>query len=207
LFARPKPIETLDLHTFDFAAEYKAKFPKGGDGSNQYQSLNGDYTVHGVFGVDPDDNIYVLDWWRAQTESAEWVESLLDLMEKHKPMAWAEPREQIRRAMNPIIRKRMRERKVYCIRRDYSEAGDKATKARAIQARMEAGKVYLPKNAPWKDDLVSELLHFPAGVQDDQVDTLSLIGRMLDRLVPGRVPKEPEKLEPRQPTLDELLKL
>jgi len=30
---------------------------------------------------------------------------------------------------------------------------------------------------------------------------------MLDRLVPGRVPQEPEKLEPRQPTLDELLKL
>ncbi len=72
---------------------------------------------------------------------------------------------------------------------------------------MSMGMVYPPKNAPWKDDLVSELLHFPAGVHDDQVDTLSLIGRMLDRLVPGRVPVEPEKLEPRQPTLDELMKL
>ncbi len=107
--------------------------------------------------------------------------------------------------MNPIIRKRMRERKVYCIRRDYSEAGDKATKARAIQARMEAGKIYLPKNAPWKDDLVSELLHFPAGVHDDQVDVLSLVGRMLDRLVPGRVPKEPKQINLGQPTLDELI--
>ena len=55
----------------------------------------------------------------------------------------------------------------------------------------------MPKNAPWKDNLVSELLHFPAGVYDDQVDVLSLVGRMLDRLVPGRVPAEPEKLEPR----------
>ncbi len=99
----------------------------------------------------------------------------------------------------------MRERKVYCIRRDYPEVGDKPTKARSIQARMEAGKVYLPKNAPWKDDLVSELLHFPAGVSDDQVDTLSLVGRMLDRMVPGRVPKEPKQINLGQPTLDELI--
>ena len=70
---------------------------------------------------------------------------------------------------------------------------------------MEAGKVYLPQNAPWKDDLVSELLHFPAGVSDDQVDTLSLIGRMLDRLVPGRVPSESKEINLGQPTLDELI--
>jgi len=165
----------------------------------------GDYTVHGVFGIDPDDNIFVLDWWRKQTDSSEWVETLLDLMVKHKPMAWAEPRDQIRKSLNPIIRKRMRERKVYCIRRDYPEVGDKPTKARSIQARMEAGKVYLPRSAPWKDDLVSELLHFPAGVSDDQVDTLSLVGRMLDRMVPGRVPKEPKQINLGQPTLDELI--
>jgi hypothetical protein len=69
----------------------------------------GDYTVHGVFGVDPDDNIYVLDWWRRQTETSEWIETLLDLMAKHKPLAWAEGRDQIRKSLNPFIRKRMRE--------------------------------------------------------------------------------------------------
>ncbi len=30
---------------------------------------------------------------------------------------------------------------------------------------------------------------------------------MLDRLVPGRVPPEPKKLEVRQPTLDELIEM
>ena len=45
---------------------------------------------------------------------------------------------------------------------------------------MESGKVYLPKNASWVPDMVSELLHFPAGVHDDQVDVLSLFGRMID---------------------------
>jgi hypothetical protein len=36
-----------------------------------------------------------------------------------------------------------------------------------------------------------ELLQFPAGKYDDQVDALSLIGQMLDRLAPGQ-PAEPE---------------
>ena len=99
----------------------------------------------------------------------------------------------------------MRERKVYCIRRPYTSSRDKPTRARSIEARMSMGMVYLPKNAPWKDDLVSELLHFPAGVHDDQVDVLSLVGRMLDRLVPGRVPKEPKQINLGQPTLDELI--
>ena len=29
----------------------------------------GDFTVHGVIGVDPEDNIYLFDWWREQTAS------------------------------------------------------------------------------------------------------------------------------------------
>jgi predicted phage terminase large subunit-like protein len=209
---RPAPEEgayfKLDwLRWYDDVDEPPKHLHKYGASDYAVTADGGDFTVHGVAGVDPEDNIYVLDWWREQTESAEWVEALLDLMQKHKPLAWAEPREQIPKAMNPIIRKRMRERKVYCIRREYSEAGDKPTKARAIQARMEGGKVYLPRNAPWLDDLVSELLHFPAGVFDDQVDCLSLFGRMLDRLVPGRVPSEPKPINLEQPTLDELLAL
>ncbi len=140
----------------------------------------GNYTVHGVGGVDPDDNLYILDWWRKQTESAQWIEVLLDLMVKHKPMAWAEETGQIEKSVGPFIKERMRERQVYCIRQPYVSTHDKPTRARSIQARMESGKVYLPKNASWVPDLVSELLHFPAGVHDDQVDVLSLFGRMID---------------------------
>ena len=34
----------------------------------------GDFTVHIVVGVDPEWRIYVLDLWRAQSSSADWVE-------------------------------------------------------------------------------------------------------------------------------------
>jgi hypothetical protein len=39
----------------------------------------------------------------------------------------------------------------------------------------------------------SELLSFPAGKHDDQVDALGLIGQLLDQMVPGVKPREPEK--------------
>jgi predicted phage terminase large subunit-like protein len=50
---------------------------------------------------------------------------------------------------------------------------DKVTRALPAAARMEAGTIYFPANAPWLADFESELLTFPTGVHDDQVDTLS----------------------------------
>ena len=44
------------------------------------------------------------------------------------------------------------------------------------------GKVYLPADAPWTAELVTELLKFQFGKHDDQVDVLSLFGMMLDKL-------------------------
>ena len=39
----------------------------------------------------------------------------------------------------------------------------------------------------------SELLSFPAGKYDDQVDALGLIGQLLDRITAGQRPKPPEE--------------
>jgi len=55
--------------------------------------------------------------------------------------------------------------------------------------------LYLPASAPWASDLKSELLRFPTGVHDDQVDALGLIGQLLDHVF---VPRKPE-LEPKPP--------
>ena len=142
----------------------------------------GDYTVHGVFGIDTQDNIYVLDWWRKQTASDKWVEVLLDLMKKHKPMAWAEEKDQITKSIGPFINKRMRERRIHCLRRQYSsKGGDKTVKARSIQARISQGKMFLPTGAPWVPDLMAELLRFPAGKHDDQCLALDTMVAMADR--------------------------
>jgi predicted phage terminase large subunit-like protein len=151
----------------------------------------GDYTVHGVVGVDPDDNLYILDWWRKQTTSDVWIDAVLDLMQRWEPLAWAEEQGQILKSLGPFIEKRQRERKVWCHRVPYTSAADKPTRARSIQARMAMGKVYFPRNQPWAEDLVTELLRFPAGKNDDAVDVLSLFGRMLNDMAKGTVPAPP----------------
>ena len=68
------------------------------------------------------------------------------------------------------------------------------------------GKVYFPKNAPWVNDLVAELLRFPAGKNDDQVDVLGLFGRMLDQMLRGqKPPAEVDLWHQRPPTWDEVM--
>jgi len=43
----------------------------------------------------------------------------------------------------------------------------------AGSARIEAGDVYIPTVARWLDDFRNELMAFPNGKHDDQVDALS----------------------------------
>jgi alkylation response protein AidB-like acyl-CoA dehydrogenase len=85
----------------------------------------------------------------------------------------------------------MNETKVYCYRQQFSVAADKPTRAQSIRARAAMGKVYLPRNAPWVADLLHEILTFPSGKNDDQVDALGLFGRVLDRAIGGKHPPSP----------------
>ena len=51
--------------------------------------------------------------------------------------------------------------------------GDKVTRMSNQTAKIEAGAVHLLHNAPWLDDFKTEVLAFPNGLHDDQVDSVS----------------------------------
>ena len=51
--------------------------------------------------------------------------------------------------------------------------GSKVDRMVAQSAKIEAGHVYLPKDAPWLATFMRELLAFPNGANDDQVDSVS----------------------------------
>jgi predicted phage terminase large subunit-like protein len=51
---------------------------------------------------------------------------------------------------------------------------DKATRLMSQSPEIEAGRVYLPTEADWLDLFRAELLDFPNGANDDQVDSLTL---------------------------------
>lgn len=51
--------------------------------------------------------------------------------------------------------------------------GSKEDRMVAQSAKIEAGHVHLPKNADWLDTFLHEILAFPHGRHDDQVDSVS----------------------------------
>lgn len=189
---RPAP-ETGDYFQADWLKTYD-KLPARDTlkiyGASDYAVTadGGDYTVHIVVGVDPDNRMYVVDLWRGQTSSEVWVETWCDLVLKWKPLGWAEETGQIRAGVGPFLDKRARERRAYVARRQFPTRGDKAVRAQSIRGRMAMLGLYLPHGAPWVPELRSELLSFDAGVHDDQVDALGLVGQLLDVMLKGQAP-------------------
>jgi len=51
--------------------------------------------------------------------------------------------------------------------------GSKQDRVAAQSAKIEAGQVHLPRDAPWLHDFLNELLGFPNARHDDQVDSVS----------------------------------
>ncbi len=154
----------------------------------------GDYTVHVVVGVDPDHNIFLLDLWRKQASSDVWIEALCDLVARWRPMGWAEEKGQIASGVGPLIHKRLMERRLYVVRAGFPARQDKAIRAQSIRGRMAMNGLYVPIHMGWYPDFKSELLTFPNGAFDDQVDAIGLIGQVLDKMMPGDKPRaEPEK--------------
>jgi predicted phage terminase large subunit-like protein len=139
--------------------------------------------------IDPKRRMFLLDLWRQQTSSNVWIEAWCDLVTKWKPAFWAEEKTQITSGVGPFITARARERQAYTKREQFPTRHDKAVRAQSIRGRMELDGLYVPARAPWLPDLKAELLAFPTGKHDDQVDALGLVGQLLDKWAPGGVPK------------------
>lgn len=155
-------------------------------------SNGGDYTVHGVGGMDSHGDLWMLDVWRKQSASDEWVESFCDLVKKWQPLAWAEETGQIKSGVGPFLERRMSERNAYVEREKFpTRGGDKAVRAQSIRGRAALRKIRIPRNAEWVADFLAELLSFPAGVNDDQADMMGLLGQLLDQMAEGIAPPAP----------------
>ena len=59
--------------------------------------------------------------------------------------------------------------------------GDKVLRMSAQSATIEAGRVYIPERAAWLNDFRTEILQFPNGRHDDQVDTVSQFLKWAER--------------------------
>ena len=183
---RPAP-ETGSYFLAEWLRPYKVAPPRDqmrifGASDYAVTEAGGDWTVHVIIGVDMDDRLWLLDLWRGQTASDEWVETWCDLVKEWKPIEWAEETGQIKSGVGPFLTRRALERKAFCFRRQFPTRGDKAVRAQSIRGRMAMQGLNVPADAPWLTDFKRELMSFPAGRHDDQVDALGLAGQLLDHM-------------------------
>ena len=110
-----------------------------------------------------------------------------------KPIGWAEETGQIKASLGPFNDKRQSERRAYVHRRQFPTRGDKAVRAQSIRGRMALKGLHIAATAPWRADLEIELMSFPAGKHDDIVDSLGLVGQLLDVMHAPNKPKSVPK--------------
>jgi predicted phage terminase large subunit-like protein len=150
-----------------------------------------DYTVGTVCLQDYDDVLHVAEVVRFRSGDAFFiVESILNLSSR-----WASPNQiigfedgQIWRSIETLLRKRMRERKMYPSTAVLKPLTDKLVRARPLQGRMQQGMVAFSALGDWYDTVRSEMLRFPAGLHDDCVDSLSWAAQLALGKEPPRRP-------------------
>lgn len=141
-----------------------------------------DYTVMIVVGIDRQQNIWILDLRRGQWGSLGIIDQMFDIQTTWEPELFGIEDGQIALTLEPFIIKEEEERHISLRYEKLKTRGmDKAQRARSIQGRFQQGRVYMPsaESTPWVPSLKNELLKFPLGKNDDQVDALAWIGIMI----------------------------
>ena len=136
------------------------------------------------------ENYYLLDLVRGRWETPELRIKILECERAWNPDDTLIEDTELGRSLQQDIRRTTGVR-VHLRRPRY----DKRARLLAQSARFEAGQVWIPSCEPWTYDYVSELLAFPFGRSDDQIDATS---QALDYLVAKTASLQP--MQRRNPT-------
>ncbi|KKM06568.1 hypothetical protein LCGC14_1742660, partial [marine sediment metagenome] len=101
----------------------------------------GDFSEHGIGGIDTDNKFWIIDWWADQVETDKSIDAFLDLVEKyqdnanmHQLLMWANEGGIIDKAVRPAINRAMRERGVFVDVRTLPSIKDKRAKCASFIA-------------------------------------------------------------------------
>jgi predicted phage terminase large subunit-like protein len=155
-----------------------------------------DYSVFIVAGVDEDKMLHVVDVIRERLDGRDIVDTMLHLQRTYHPHAMGIEDMQVSKSIGPFLNEAMVKQNTYISLHKLKHGNkDKVTRARSIQARMRAHGVKFDKDADWFFPFEQELLTFPRGKNDDQVDAFAYIGLMLEWLVEAPTARESEEEE------------
>ena len=131
------------------------------------RKTSADYFVLGTFALCPNGELLLLEIFRERLEGPDQPSLIACKYQEYKPaLIGVESAnmgltlyQQLRRMGLPVV--------------ELKPDADKYTRAIPAAARYESGMVYHIEGAHWLNDLEAELLAFPNGAHDDQVDVVS----------------------------------
>lgn len=132
-------------------------------------------TVWGAIGTD----YYLIDLIRGRWESPDLRRKIIETTKRYDAHATLMEETALGQSLTQDINRTTRMRAMLMRPRF-----DKQARLLAQAARFEAGQVHLPRQAPWLSNYINELLAFPSGKHDDQVDSTSQALRYLTTRTP-----------------------
>lgn len=151
-----------------------------------------DYTAIPVAETAADGILRIVDMRRGHWDAAEIIDEMFSVQRAYTPELFIAEDGVIEKSIGPFLNAEMMRRKVYLNITTRVPIKDKMSRAQSFKARMRGGGVEFDTNAPWFPALQSELLAFPRGRYDDQVDSLAWLGLFLDEIAEVDTEEEDE---------------
>lgn len=159
------------------------------------ENQTSDYSVCVTMDQDEHNNLYVIDVLRFRSDDGNAiVEHMIDQIEAYGPDFLGVEDGQIWKTLRAQFETRCIERNVFQAFEALQPLTDKIVRASPLKGRMQLKKVFIQKDRSWTDVFVRELMVFPGGKNDDQVDAAAWCARLTLNHMPKK-PPPPKKLE------------
>jgi predicted phage terminase large subunit-like protein len=145
-----------------------------------------DFSVCTTCGVGKDESLYLLDVWRRQVDYPTLLGTARELKAKWKADYVVIEKAGVGYALLGDLWKEFRG-----TIRAYQPKVDKEIRFAAQSAKIESGLIHLPKEAAWLGPFKHELMAFPNGRHDDQVDSWPSFSTGRRALSPPIAPRPP----------------
>ena len=124
-----------------------------------------DYSVCTTWGLH-DKTVYLLDVWRKKVDYPALKAAAIELARRYRPKTILV---EDKSSGTPLIQE-LAQVGIYCVK-PCRPTLEKAVRLSTVTGLLETGQVRFPVRAPWWSDYLTELITFPRGRYDDQVDS------------------------------------
>jgi len=125
------------------------------------------YSVCGTW-LEVDNGFYLIEVFRERLGHPELIRMAKSIAMKHQPNAILIED----KASGTSLIQHLRDETVWAII-PVEPRGDKVMRMETETPAIEAGRVYLPDEAPWLPDFMDEIVNFPVSEHKDQIDMMS----------------------------------